>query len=226
MRNIAKKMKLAVSGLLVAGGLSVSGLAADILIIDEERVIRESAAYKDFSLQTAKIRESIQTLQRRGARDGFWDQAIIQFQARVQDEFKDLEDRKAIIGNDQFEAQRVEKETAFQQERVQLQQQAQAELQNLRQLELLMENLRQEAQVQLDRARAPLLNAILKEREATIIMRKSLVLETASGLDVTTEFIERLDDALPTVQLTLLEAVENAQQQQSQQAATPEGGSE
>ena len=204
MRNIAKTFKNAAVGIVVAAGLSATAMA-DILIIDQERVQREAAAFKDFDLQTSQIREAIIALRQRTSPDGYWDQTALQFQQRMKTDLDDLEKRKSIIGNDAYETERQQKEVAFQTEGQQMRQQLQAETNQLRQLELYFDNLRREAQTQVERARSPLLRNILREREAQIIMRKSLALETASGLDVTTEFIERLDEALPTVTLSLLQ---------------------
>lgn len=90
MRNIATKLIQAVTGLALATSITVSA-AADILIIDQERVQREAAAFKDFDLQTAKIRDAIIALRQRTSPDGFWDQTAVQFQQRMVAELDDLE---------------------------------------------------------------------------------------------------------------------------------------
>lgn len=223
MRNIATKLIQIATGLALATSISVTA-SADILIIDQERVQREAAAFKDFDLQTAKIRDAIIALRQRTSPDGFWDQTAVQFQQRMVAEMDDLEKRKSIIGNDAYETERQTKEATFQTEGQQMRVQLQNETNQLRQLELYFDNLRREAQTQVERARSPLLREILKERGAEIIMRKSLALETASGLDVTTEFIERLDDALPTVTLTLLQQAAETENGTGEVPVSPEGG--
>lgn len=204
MRNIAKKMKMAATGLMVAATVSVSAFA-DILIIDDERVEREAAAYKDFNLQTNQIREAILALRNRLARGGTFEQALADFDARQKAAKADLDQRKSIIGNDAYQAELATKEAEFQQEGQQLNLSYQQETDQLARLELVFDRLRQEAQTQVERARQPVLRNILSERGAKIIMRKRLVMGSAAGLDVTTEFIEQLDAALPTVTLTLLQ---------------------
>lgn len=193
---------------------------ADILIIDDERVEREAAAYKDFNLQTNQIREAIVSLRNRLARGGTFEQALADFDARQKAAKADLDQRKSIIGNDAYQAELTAKEAEFQQEGQQLNLSYQTETEQLSRLELVFDRLRQEAQTQVERARQPVLRNILGERGAKIIMRKRLVMGSAAGLDVTTEFIEQLDAALPTVTLQLL------QQQQTDSAAQPaeEGG--
>lgn len=199
MFNIVKTFKLAVTGLLTAAAISVTAFA-DILIIDDERVEREAAAYKDFNLQTGSIRESIVALRNRLARGGTFEQGLA-----------DLEKRKALIGNDKYE-----------EERQTLAQNYEVETQQLARLELAFDRLLQDAQAQVERARAPVVRQILKDRGAKIIMMKRLVMGSAAGIDVTTEFIEQLDAQLPSVTLALL------QQQQTQQgdavAPASEGG--
>lgn len=182
MGSISKLVKIAASALLVAMGVSTTSLA-DILLVDDERVEREAAAYKDFNLQTNQIREAIVALRNRLARGGTFEQALA-----------DLEKRKAIIGNDKYE-----------EERQTLAQNYEAQTQQLARLELAFDQLRQEAQVQVERARQPVIRQILSDRDAKIIMVKRLVMGSAAGIDVTTEFIEQLDAQLPSVTLTALQ---------------------
>ena len=169
MNNIVKSIKMAAAGLLAIAGIS-SVAVADILLVDDERVEREAAAYKDFNLQTTQIRESILALR-----------------------------------NDAYQAEFATKEAEFQAEGANLQRGYQNETEQLQRLELVFDRLRQEAQTQVERARQPVIRNILKVREAKIIMRKRLVMGSASGLDVTTEFIEQLDAELPSVTLALLQ---------------------
>lgn len=173
---------MAATGLLVALGVSTTVLA-DILLVDDERVEREAAAYKDFNLQTNQIREAIVALRSNLARGGAFET-----------ELAELEQQKAIIGNDQYEERRQT-----------LAQQYEAQSQQLARLELAFDQLRQEAQVQVERARQPVIRQILADRNAKIIMVKRLVMGSAAGIDVTTEFIEQLDAQLPSVTLTALQ---------------------
>ncbi|MCJ9428758.1 OmpH family outer membrane protein [Kordiimonas marina] len=180
MANIMKTLKLAVIGLVAAA--SVTGaVSAQILIVDDQRVEREAAAYKDFNLQTNELRNNILELRKFVTRGGV-----------VEQKLADLEKRKSIIGNDKYEA-----------EKHQLEQQYVKAQNALQQLEYTFDKLRQEAMVQVERARQPVIRTILKEHKAQIIMLKRLVLGSAAGLDVTTEFIEKLDAQLPNVTISL-----------------------
>ncbi len=188
--TLSKTLKYAVAGIVAAMGLTFAG-SAQILIVDNERVEREAASYKDFNLQTNEVREQI--VQRR------------QFIARggqVEQQLADLEKRKSIIGNDKYE----EEKRTLEQTYVRFQQE-------LQYLEYTFDQLRQEALVQVERARQPVIRQILKDQKAQVILPKRLVMGSAAGLDVTTEFIEMLDGELPSVTLTKLP--------QTQPAAAP-----
>jgi len=197
MGNMFNKIKYAVIATFAAIGLTAAA-SAQILIVDDERVEREAAAYKDFNLQTNELRQNILQLRQFVTRGGV-----------VEQQLADLEKRKAIIGNDKFEEEKRKLELQY----------AQAQ-QALSQLEFAFDKLRQEAMVQVERARQPVIRSLLAERDAKIIMMKRLVLGNAAGLDITTEFIEKLDAELPAVTLT------NLPQKAPAPAATPapEGG--
>lgn len=188
MGNMFKTLKMAVVGALAA--LTITTVAtAQILTVDDERVEREAAAYKDFNLQTAELRQNILQLRQFITRGGV-----------VEQQLADLEKRKAIIGNDKYEEEKRKLENQY----VQAQQ-------ALSQLEYTFDKLRQEAMVQVERARQPVIRAILSDRKAQVIMLKRLVLGSAAGIDVTTEFIEKLDAELPTVSLSMPQKADAAQ---------------
>ncbi|MFC4347665.1 OmpH family outer membrane protein [Kordiimonas lipolytica] len=187
MGNMFKSLKLAVVGALAA--LTITTMAtAQILTVDDERVEREAAAYKDFNLQTAELRQNILQLRQFITRGGV-----------VEQQLADLEKRKAIIGNDKYEEEKRKLESQY----VQAQQ-------ALSQLEYTFDKLRQEAMVQVERARQPVIRSLLSDRKAQIIMLKRLVLGSAAGIDVTTEFIEKLDAELPTVSLNMPQKADEA----------------
>ena len=187
MGNMFKSLKMAVVGALAA--LTITTVAtAQILTVDDERVEREAAAYKDFNLQTAELRQNILQLRQFITRGGV-----------VEQQLADLEKRKAIIGNDKYEEEKRKLESQY----VQAQQ-------ALSQLEYTFDKLRQEAMVQVERARQPVIRALLNDRKAQVIMLKRLVLGSAAGIDVTTEFIEKLDAELPTVSLNMPQKADEA----------------
>lgn len=190
--TLSKTLRHLVAGMVAVFGLTLAA-TAQILIVDNERVEREAASYKDFNLQTNEVREQIVQRRQFIARGG-----------RVEQQLADLEKRKSIIGNDKYE----EEKRTLEQTYVRFQQE-------LQYLEYTFDQLRQEALVQVERARQPVIRQILKDQNAQVILPKRLVMGSAAGLDVTTEFIEMLDGELPAVTLTKLP------QAQAPAAATP-----
>lgn len=193
MGKMFNSLKYAALGMAAVIGLAATA-SAQILTVDDDRVEREAAAYKDFNLQTAELRQNILQLRQFITRGGV-----------VEQQLADLEKRKAIIGNDKYE----EEKQALESQYVQAQQ-------ALSQLEYQFDKLRQEAMVQVERARQPVIRSLLSDREAQVIMLKRLVLGSAAGIDVTTEFIEKLDAELPAVTLNMPQAAPAP-------AAAPEG---
>lgn len=182
MVNLTEAIKLAAVGVVLSLGVSIHAMA-DILVIDDERVEIEALAYRDFNLKTSQIREAIVALRRNLAAGGAFEQQLAE-----------LEEQKTIIGNDAY----VEQYDA-------LAQQYETQSQQLERLQLAFDQLREEAQTQVERARQPVVDSILKQRGAKVIMLKRMVIGMAQGIDVTTEFIEQLDAQLPTVYLQALE---------------------
>lgn len=194
MGKMFNSLKYAVLGMAAVIGLAATA-SAQILTVDDDRVEREAAAYKDFNLQTAELRQNILQLRQFITRGGV-----------VEQQLADLEKRKAIIGNDKYEEEKQGLESQY----VQAQQ-------ALSQLEYQFDKLRQEAMVQVERARQPVIRSLLSDRKAQVIMLKRLVLGSAAGIDVTTEFIEKLDAELPAVTLNMPQAAP------APAAAAPEG---
>lgn len=164
--------------LVVLGAFAASAQSV-VAIVDSERVEREAAAHRDFALQTTEIRENIVQLRRYISRGGLFEQ-----------EMQELEQRKSIIGNDKYEEERAQKQQTF----VNAQR-------SLQVLELTYERMREEAMVQIERARQPVIRQILSDQGVQVILYKQQLLGHASGLDVTTEFIEMLDAELPSVEI-------------------------
>lgn len=150
-----------------------------IAIVDAERVERESAAYQDFNLQTAEVQGSIEQLRAYIRQGGAGEQAL-----------RDLEQRKSIIGNDKYE-----------EERQLLTQRFATARQNLQVLSNIFDAMLREAQVQIERARKPVITKLLDQQNVKVILYKQQLLGYAAGLDVTTEFIEMLNAELPSVEI-------------------------
>lgn len=188
--TIVKTIRLLATAIVASLGFAAAA-SAQIYVVDNERVEREAAAYKDFNLQTNEMREQIVQLRQYISRGGVAEQRA-----------RELEQQKSIIGNDKYEEdmKKLQQEVGLFQQQLQI-------------LEYRFDQVREEAMIQVERARQPVIRSLLESRKAQVILPKRLVFGTASGLDITTEFIELLDAELPAVTLTKLP--------QAQPAAAP-----
>ncbi|NOZ42425.1 MAG: OmpH family outer membrane protein [Alphaproteobacteria bacterium] len=152
---------------------------AVIAIIDSRRVRFNSAAGKDIQSQLDKIRKKFQL-------------EITEKEKKLKKEETTLKSQRSILPKATYDA----KVRDFQNKVLTVKREVQ--IKN-RQLEASLNS----AQNELQRALKPILQKILKERKATMIMDTSLVIEKTPGLDVTTSVIEALDQVLPSVKVKL-----------------------
>ncbi|PCI32321.1 MAG: hypothetical protein COB54_07425 [Alphaproteobacteria bacterium] len=153
--------------------------AAVIAVIDSRMVRFNSAAGKDIQNQLDTIRTKFQA-------------EIAEQEKNLKKEETTLKSQRSILPKESYDA----KVKDFQNKVLTVQRQVQ--IKN-RQLETALGN----AQNELQRALKPILQKILKEHKATMIMDVSLVIEKTAGLDVTTKVIEALDAVLPTIKVEL-----------------------
>ncbi len=152
---------------------------AVIAVIDSRMVRFNSAAGKDIQNQLDAIRTKFQT-------------EIAEQEKALKEEETTLKSQRSILPKESYDA----KVKDFQNKVLTVQREVQ--IKN-KQLETALGN----AQNELQRALKPILQKILKEHKATMIMDVSLVIEKTSGLDVTTKVIEALDQVLPTIKVEL-----------------------
>ncbi|PCI51340.1 MAG: hypothetical protein COB49_02230 [Alphaproteobacteria bacterium] len=152
---------------------------AVIAVIDSRMVRFNSAAGKDIQGQLDTIRKKFQV-------------EIGEREKQLKEEETTLKSQRSILPKESYDA----KVQDFQNKVLTVQREVQ--IKN-RQLETALSN----AQNELQRALKPILQKILKDHNATMIMDVSLVIEKAAGLDVTTKVIEALDAVLPTVKVEL-----------------------
>jgi len=164
---------------LVTASVAQSLPPAVIAVIDSRMVRFNSAAGKDIQNQLDAIRTKFQT-------------EIAEQEKTLKEEETTLKAQRAILPKDAYDA----KVNDFQNKVLTVQRQVQ--IKN-KQLETALGN----AQNELQRALKPILQKILKDHKATMIMDVSLVIEKTSGLDVTTKVIEALDLVLPNIKVEL-----------------------
>ncbi len=156
--------------------------APRIIVIDRNVILRASAAGKAMMNQTQALSQAADT--------EFKTQA-----ENLQKEAAALQQQLAILAADARAAKQREfttKQEAFQ-KRVTDRQAA-------------IQNGFARAGQQLDTALGPILQTIMRERGANMVIDRTAIMMSSIDVDVTATAIERLDKALPTVRVTLAAA--------------------
>jgi len=152
---------------------------ANIIIIDFDRVSRESLVGQDISAQMQSNQLNLENY----ARD---------VQQRLGEEQSSLRAQQSILDQETYR-QRV----------TQFQQKMQEEQQKVQELQQLARQAMQQANLEVQRALRPITRSLMEEKSANIVLDKALVAHHASGLDVTTEAISRLDDVMSSYNVNL-----------------------
>lgn len=196
MKTLVKKIAIAFA--VISASLSFTTTAsAQIIILDGARVSQEAEANKDVISKTAKLREEINTLSQYLKRDG----------GGYLIEAKQIEDKKALVGQKKYEEEMKALENKYR---------AYNRLLVLRRNQF--DTVLAEANRQVERASMPITKSLLTKYKAQVMMYKVDVIRHVAGIDVTTEFIEMLNDSLPSVDITVNM---DLPQQQGAKPATP-----
>jgi outer membrane protein len=151
-------------------------------VIDRQALLQRSAAGKDIFTQTQALSKQMETQLR-------------DEESKLQSEAVQLQQQLAILAADaraQKEKDFTAKQQAFQTRVQQRQAQIQASFnQAARQVEVALD---------------PILQAIMRERGANMVLDRSAVIVAANEVDVTTLALQRLDRALPRVKVDLVQA--------------------
>jgi outer membrane protein len=163
-----------------AGAAAASGVQAPrIIVIDRQQLLQRSAAGKDIFTQTQTLSKQLETQLRTE-------------EGQLQTEATQLQQQMAIMAADvraQKEKDFTAKQQAFQTKVQQRQAQIQASFnQAARQVEVALD---------------PILQAIMKERGANMVLDRSAVIVATTDVDVTPVALQRLDRALPKVKVDL-----------------------
>jgi Skp family chaperone for outer membrane proteins len=163
-----------------AAGAPASAVQAPrIVVIDRQQLLQRSAAGKDIFTQTQTLSKQLETQLRTE-------------EGQLQTEATQLQQQMAIMAADvraQKEKDFNSKQQAFQTKVQQRQAQIQASFnQAARQVEVALD---------------PILQTIMKERGANMVLDRSAVIVATTDVDVTTLALQRLDRALPRVKVDL-----------------------
>lgn len=185
MMNTLTRFAVAIA-VLIAGAVAFSQASlaqqvptAVILVIDFQRVTQESLVGKDVAAQMESNRVELENRVRQ-----------LEEELRTQEE--EIVKQKSIISPDAYE-QRVRD----------FQVKAQTARQELQQKQQARQRAVQQANVEIQRSLRPIVRSIMEGRGATMVLDKNFVADHISGLDVTTEVIEQLDQAMPSFQVSL-----------------------
>ncbi|MCP5382699.1 MAG: OmpH family outer membrane protein [Kordiimonadaceae bacterium] len=152
---------------------------AKIIVIDNRVISTNAAVAKDINRQTAQIKATME--------------AELQTKENaLRAEQEDLKTKINIIPQESYN----QLQQAFQVKVNQYQQEVQIKS---RQLETAIVN----ANNAIERELKPILQKILKDTGATMMLDKNLIREQIPGLDVTTRVIEQLDLVMPSTTVTL-----------------------
>lgn len=163
-----------------AAAAAASGVTAPrIIVIDRQLILQRSSAGKDMVTQTQNLSKQAET-QFRGEEEGLQKEAVT------------LQQQMAILAADvrtQKEKDFTTKQQAFQTRVQQRQAQIQAGFNNAaRQLEVALD---------------PILQTIMKERGANMVLDRSAVIVASVDVDVTNIAVQRLDQKLPHIKVDL-----------------------
>jgi outer membrane protein len=153
-----------------------------IVVIDRQQLLQRSAAGKDIFTQTQTLSKQLETQLRTE-------------ETALQTEAVQLQQQLAILAAD-VRAQREKDFTAKQQAFQGRVQQRQAQIQ------ASFNAAARQVEVALD----PILQTIMRERGANMVLDRSAVIVATSDVDVTPLALQRLDRALPRVKVDLVAA--------------------
>lgn len=187
-KTVFSRLRAVFAGLALALGAMGAANAQTILVINEETILTESQVGRHIASQLETIGREIQT-------------ELEQAAAPINQENEALQAETSALSQDAI------------QQRPDLIQRIQQLQQNAQQLERLR-RLRQQELVATERqALQPVLQAlqgvlqeVVNERNATVLLDQSQVVYAAESIDVTRTVIERLDQRLQTTPVTRVRA--------------------
>jgi outer membrane protein len=160
----------------------VGGVPLRIIVIDRSLIMQRSAAGKELAAQLQNLSKQAET-EFRGQ------------QTQLQTEAAQIQQQMAILAadaRDQKEKEFSAKEQALQTRVAQRQADLQATI--------------FKAEQQISAALEPIVVALMKERQATVVLDRAAVLLASGELEVTQAAMERLDKAMPHIKVDLVSA--------------------
>lgn len=163
----------------ILGGIAIAQEipAAKIIVVDTRLISTNSAVAQDMNRQITQIQNDLQA-------------EVEAKQAALRAESQEIEQQRALQPPEVFEQRNEEFRLKVSQHQ-----------QELQQKQLRLERVLIDANDQVQRVLKPILQNVLQQTGATMMIEKSNVMEQIPGLDVTTRVIEQLDIALPSLKI-------------------------
>ncbi len=184
-----KKMTSLFTAAFLAIGLLISqapamaqSVDAKIITVDFDRVTRDALVAKDVAAQLQKERLAIEA-------------RANNLQTSLQAERQALESQRNIIAQEAFQQKAQEWEAKGRQ--------AQQEVASLNQR---LQASAQQANLEIQRGLRPIIQDVMTQKGATMVLDKALVYHSVGGMDVTTEVIDLLNQKMTTYQIQSVNA--------------------
>lgn len=198
---------------LIAASLAFAGLAPSlaaaaepsVLVVDFQRVFRDSLAGKDAQAKLRGVGEQINA-ELKPEVDAFNAE-----REKLGPRFKDKSQEQVIAELQKDESLRKQYEAVL------TRLQALQDKQQLRTQE--MQATEQRALAAVIKGTEPILNELLSERDAAVVLERGAITIAAPSSDVTAEVVKRLDTRLKAVAVSKVDLVAEAQAAQQRQAS-------
>jgi Skp family chaperone for outer membrane proteins len=194
IRACGRQVRTIAAAAVVAGGLGGAAIAQDVLVMNEERILRESQVGRYVAAQLETIGNEIQ-------------QELDAASSPLEAENERLSQETAALSQEA-----IQQRPDLIQQIQGLQQQAQQfeQLRRLRAQEL-MATERQAMQPVLETLQT-VLQEIVNERNASVLLDRSQVVYARENVDVSQAVIERLDQRIQTTPVNRVRAPQNGEQ--------------
>jgi len=193
------------ASLLAAAFVPAVASAADVLVVDFQRVYRDSLAGKDAQTKLRGVSDQINAELKPEL------EAWTKERDKLGPRFKDKTQEQLIAELQQDESLRKQYES------VQTTLRALQEKQQLREQEL--QATEQRALAAVIKGTEPILTELLSERNAAVVLERGAITVAVPNADVTGEVVKRLDARLKAVPVTKVDLVKEAKEAEQRQAA-------
>jgi outer membrane protein len=165
---------------LVIGSLSLHANAAeDILIVDQQKAIQQSKAGKFLLKQSDDLQKDL------------IDQVEI-FRKEIEEKDKKIEEDKTLLSPE-----------VYQERKIALQEEANAKQQELQTRGQKIQQAVQKASVTIDSVMKPILEGIVNEKGAKVLLDRQVVITNDPKLDISAEVVKKLNKRLLAEDLKL-----------------------